>query len=382
MSAWPSIAWTARRSAPPASRCPANEWRSVCGETRSRIPAAFAHRPIRFHSVCRVIGRPRRERNRTLPAPFFFRNRGRPRCTYSWSVSRAGWATGTTRSFPPLPRTRKKPAFASTFSSRSVTTSEARRPDAYMSSSIALSRIPSGVSPSGADRRCSTSDRVRYLGRGRPVLGPLASEIGLAGRIPSRTRYLKNDRTVETCRAALRAERPSSRREERNERKCDRENSFGGIPAEETNEDNLRMSKPYDSTVLPESRRSVRRWRRKASERTSMSTTAYRFPGCRAASPGRPASATPDRISWMIASLVARSTTAHVGFPLKNPHPSPGFRIRALPIFISSGRWVWPNRIRSYFPPPRGGGGGAQKDPPPPPPPRRPPPGARRGQGP
>src|SRR3990170_3529031 len=279
MSACPSIACTARRSAPPARRCPANEWRSVCGVTVSRIPASRAQRPIRFHSVCRVIGRPRRERNRTLLAAFFLRNRGRPCFMYSFSVSRADWATGTTRSFPPLPRTRKKPAFASTFSIRSDTTSEARSPDAYMSSNIALSRIPSGVSLSGAERRDSTSDRVRYLGSGRPVFGPLASEIGFRGRIPSRTRYLKNDRTVETWRAALREESPSSRKEERNERKWERENPESGIFAERTNEENRRMSKPYDSTVLPARRRSVRRWRRKASERASMSISAYRFPG-------------------------------------------------------------------------------------------------------
>src|SRR3989304_618289 len=167
-------------------------------------------------------------------------------------MSRAGLATGTTRSFPPLPRTRRNPAWASTFSIRSDTTSEARSPDAYKSSSIARSRIPSGVSPSGADRRESTSDRVRYLGSGRPVFGPLASEIGFRDRIPSRTRYLKNDRTVETWRAALRAESPSSRREERNERKFDRENPSSGTFAERTNEENRRMSKPYDERAGPE----------------------------------------------------------------------------------------------------------------------------------
>ena len=31
-SAWPSSSWTTRRSAPPSSRCVANEWRRVCGE--------------------------------------------------------------------------------------------------------------------------------------------------------------------------------------------------------------------------------------------------------------------------------------------------------------------------------------------------------------
>ena len=34
-SAWPSISWTERRSAPPSSRWVANEWRSRCGWTRS-----------------------------------------------------------------------------------------------------------------------------------------------------------------------------------------------------------------------------------------------------------------------------------------------------------------------------------------------------------
>ena len=61
--------------------------------------------------------------------------------------------------------------------------------------------------------------------------------------------------------------------------KFDRENPSSGTFAERTNEENRRMSKPYDSTVLPARRRSVRRWMRKASERASMSISAYRFPG-------------------------------------------------------------------------------------------------------
>ena len=32
IEAWPSSSWIARRSAPPSSRCVANEWRRVCGE--------------------------------------------------------------------------------------------------------------------------------------------------------------------------------------------------------------------------------------------------------------------------------------------------------------------------------------------------------------
>src|SRR3954469_19657038 len=39
MSAWPSISCTERRSQPPASRCVANVWRSVCGLIRSASPA-------------------------------------------------------------------------------------------------------------------------------------------------------------------------------------------------------------------------------------------------------------------------------------------------------------------------------------------------------
>jgi hypothetical protein len=57
---------------------------------------------------------------------------------------------------------------------------------------------------------------------------------------------------------------------------------------------------------------------------------AYRFRGFMTASPDRSAvPATPARISRMLATIVARSITAQVGFPLINPHASPGFRIRA-----------------------------------------------------
>ena len=43
MLAWPSISCTCRRSAPPASRCVAKLWRSVCGLTDAGAPASRAY---------------------------------------------------------------------------------------------------------------------------------------------------------------------------------------------------------------------------------------------------------------------------------------------------------------------------------------------------
>ena len=40
-SAWPSISWTLRRSAPPSSRCVANECRSRCGWIARRVEAGL-----------------------------------------------------------------------------------------------------------------------------------------------------------------------------------------------------------------------------------------------------------------------------------------------------------------------------------------------------
>jgi hypothetical protein len=141
---------------------------------------------------------------------FFFRNLGRHSSWYSRRAVSAASATGTTRSFPPFPITRRNPALASTFSILKPTSSEARKPAAYRSRSIARSRIPSGVPRSGAERRLSTSVTVRYLGRGRPTKGARTSDMGLAGRTPSRTRNLKKERTEESCRATLREESPRS----------------------------------------------------------------------------------------------------------------------------------------------------------------------------
>src|SRR3972149_6721922 len=150
MSACPSIVCTARRSAPPASRWPAKEGRRVWGEILIRPPAPRPHFAIRFHSVWRVIGRPRRLKNSALVA-FSLRNFGRPSFPYSRSAARAASATGTTRSFPPLPSTRKKPALASTFSIRSVTSSEARSPAAG----------PPVPPPRGAEPRGAQPRRVQ-----------------------------------------------------------------------------------------------------------------------------------------------------------------------------------------------------------------------------
>jgi hypothetical protein len=58
-----SISWTARRSAPPSSRCVANEWRKVCGCTSFLTPAFLAYAWTIFQIAMRVIGLPRAFRN-------------------------------------------------------------------------------------------------------------------------------------------------------------------------------------------------------------------------------------------------------------------------------------------------------------------------------
>ena len=63
MSAWPNIAWTDRKSAPPCNRCVANEWRSMCGEGIGDSSPLAARARSSFQNPCRVIGVPRRVTN-------------------------------------------------------------------------------------------------------------------------------------------------------------------------------------------------------------------------------------------------------------------------------------------------------------------------------
>ena len=67
-SAWPSISWTLRRSAPPSSRCVANEWRSRCGWTRCGSSPAFSASRRRIRKApARVSGPPRAFRKSSGP---------------------------------------------------------------------------------------------------------------------------------------------------------------------------------------------------------------------------------------------------------------------------------------------------------------------------
>ena len=85
MSAWPSIACTARRSAPRSTRWVANEWRSLCGDTsppgsrtpaRARVVAQQLPEPLARHRPA-ALG----EEQRAL-APGRARSAGDPRrCT-------------------------------------------------------------------------------------------------------------------------------------------------------------------------------------------------------------------------------------------------------------------------------------------------------------
>ena len=78
MSAWPSSICTARRSAPWLSRCVANAWRSVCGDSGATMPARSAwrldelpehlprHRPAAAGDEERVAGLAAQERRARL----------------------------------------------------------------------------------------------------------------------------------------------------------------------------------------------------------------------------------------------------------------------------------------------------------------------------
>ena len=74
-SAWPSISCTARRSAPPSSRCVANEWRRRCGWMRSGSRPAFPARRRRM----------RKTPARVSPPPLALR-----KSSWRWRRSRCG----------------------------------------------------------------------------------------------------------------------------------------------------------------------------------------------------------------------------------------------------------------------------------------------------
>src|SRR3990172_3961956 len=305
MSEWPSIAWTARRSAPPDSRWLANEWPSVWGKIRSPIQAASAQRRIRFHRVCRVIAVPRRERNRALVVRLP-RKPCRAPVMYSERAARAASATGTTRSLPPFPSTYRNPAFPSTFSSRRVTTSDARSPgegEVFRQGAADPGRLDVGDGACGEDP----------LAHEEPEEGAHRGDVpgGGTGReplVPQRREVFEEV----GARKRLRVEPPV--REE------------GGEAADV---------------------RAVRRQRvlRKAPLRFQVEEEGLEEGVVVHHSPsgGR-------GISTIRGSIVARSTIAHVYFPFRRPHDSPGFNTSALPTCIVSGRWVWPKRTRSNRP--------------------------------
>ena len=75
---------------------------------------------------------------------------------------------------------------------------------------MALLRCPSGLYISTAPRMASISSTVRMLGSLRPTLGASNSLLGLASRIPSYTRNLKKERTLEMLLACVRWVTPIS----------------------------------------------------------------------------------------------------------------------------------------------------------------------------
>ena len=105
-SAWPSISWTLRRSAPPSSRCVANEWRSRCGWTRSGSSPAFAASRRRIRNAPERVSGAAASRSGRARAGGAGRGRaGRGRGSGAAPRPPAR-PIGTTRSLPPLPVTR------------------------------------------------------------------------------------------------------------------------------------------------------------------------------------------------------------------------------------------------------------------------------------
>lgn len=129
----------------------------------------------------------------------------------------AAGATGTTLSLLPLPRTKTCLRSKLMQFSGKETSSETRRPLAYISSSMAVICLPFGPEHSFAaaiNRLISSSDR--NLGRGFSCFGVRTSTAGLSLMSFSVYRNLKNSRTAESFRTTVFGDRPSGRDIEQN----------------------------------------------------------------------------------------------------------------------------------------------------------------------
>ena len=199
MSAWPSISCSERRSQPPASRCVAKVWRSVCGLIFAARPGAARValddlvEPLAGEAAAAVVDEQRR-----LPAvadeprAAALQVGGRARATASLPI-------GTRRSLEPLPRARRTPASRSmspTSSSIASRRAARRRTSAPAARGRAAppARCPRGWreqlgdlvarSTCGSLRLCLRRAQVRRSGRARAAPRGAGGGRRSAGRRP------------------------------------------------------------------------------------------------------------------------------------------------------------------------------------------------------
>ena len=209
MSAWPSISCTARRSAPPSSRCVAKLCRSVCGVTGFSIPAFSTYFRRIFHAPMRESGRPRALR-KSRPSPAPFSSTGRRSRTYIAIAPTAFRPIGTNRSLPPLPKTRTTISSSTMSLDRIPIHSLTRSPAAYASSSMARSRNARGSSSETAPMMRSTSTAESTSGSTRHFFGVSNCSLGSLTTTPSARRNRYQVRTAEIPRLMLLGARPRS----------------------------------------------------------------------------------------------------------------------------------------------------------------------------
>ena len=106
--------------------------------------------------------------------------------------------TGTNLSLLPFPITRMKPRSGKMQEILNPTTSLTRRPQLYITSSIALFLVPSGLLRSIAEMMDSISPKLSTSGNFLFSLGVSSKSAGSFLRIFSRRQYLKKERIPET----------------------------------------------------------------------------------------------------------------------------------------------------------------------------------------
>src|SRR5512143_3168074 len=172
----------------------------------------------------------------------------RARSRYYWTAAMAASPMGTARSLDPLPITVRKPRSRFRSAILSPTSSLTRSPVAYRSSSMALSRRPTGVLGSGPSSSASTSTRESVFGRRFHPRGVSRFDVGSVVARPSMRRYLWNPLIADRHRATDGAAMPALDRPVRKETMSDSLMSSG--PPALISSRYLRRSRSYDWTVL------------------------------------------------------------------------------------------------------------------------------------